>query len=166
MLALRYAYVLALVIWLGGMVVLGAIVAPATFHILEAHDPVAGRVLAGAVFGTALTRFQYVAYGCGVVVLLTLVAMAILGPRPKGFAVRSAITLAMLGIAGYAGLVVYRGIDALRLEIGESVSPSTLPADDGRRIRFDELHELSTRLMIVNIAGALALLYWQARETS
>ena len=35
MLALRYAYALALAVWLGGMVALGAIVAPSTFQILE-----------------------------------------------------------------------------------------------------------------------------------
>lgn len=164
MLALRYAYVFALAIWLGGMVVLGAIVAPATFQILEARDPAVGRVLAGAVFGTALDRFQYVAYACGVVALLTLTAMAILGPRPKGFAIRSAITVVMLAVALYAGIFVYTRIDAVQHEIGESVSPSTLLADDGRRVRFDQLHQLSTRLMMVNMFGALVLLYWQARE--
>src|SRR5688572_7635932 len=62
MLALRYAYVLALVLWLGGMVVLGAIVAPATFQVLEASAPAVGRALAGALFGTILARFHYVAY--------------------------------------------------------------------------------------------------------
>ena len=51
MLALRYVYVLALVVWLGGMVVLGAIVAPATFQVLQASAPATGRALAGAVFG-------------------------------------------------------------------------------------------------------------------
>jgi hypothetical protein len=40
-----------------------------------------------------------------------------------------------------------------------------LPAHDARRVRFDELHQLSIQLMIVNIVGALALLYWEARET-
>jgi hypothetical protein len=31
-------------------------------------------------------------------------------------------------------------------------------------VRFDALHVLSTRLMMFNIAGALMLLYWEARE--
>jgi len=31
-------------------------------------------------------------------------------------------------------------------------------------VRFDELHQRSTQLMMVNIAGALMLLYWEARE--
>jgi len=39
-----------------------------------------------------------------------------------------------------------------------------LPASDARRIRFDELHQLSTQLMMANIIGALVLLYWEARE--
>ena len=45
MLALRYLYVLALVVWLGGMVVLGAIIAPATFQVLQARAPEIGRAL-------------------------------------------------------------------------------------------------------------------------
>ena len=65
MLALRYLYVLALVIWLGGMVVLGAMVAPATFQVLQASAPGIGRTLAGELFGTILARFHYVAYACG-----------------------------------------------------------------------------------------------------
>jgi hypothetical protein len=42
--------------------------------------------------------------------------------------------------------------------------PSQLPAGDARRERFDQLHQLSTRLMMVNVAGALVLLFWEARE--
>jgi hypothetical protein len=42
--------------------------------------------------------------------------------------------------------------------------PSKLPDGDARRVRFDALHVLSTRLMMFSIAGALVLLYWEARE--
>ena len=61
--ALRYVYILALVVWLGGMVVLGAVVAPATFQVLQASEPATGRELGGAVFTAILERFHYVAYG-------------------------------------------------------------------------------------------------------
>ena len=47
MLAVRYVYVLALVVWLGGMVALGAVVAPTIFQVLQAGDPANGRALAG-----------------------------------------------------------------------------------------------------------------------
>jgi uncharacterized membrane protein len=162
MLALRYVYVLALVVWLGGMVVLGAIVAPATFQVLQASAPSIGRALAGDLFGQVLARFHYVAYACGGIMLVSMVAMALLGPRPRAFAVRLAVISGMLLVAVYSGLIVLQTIDSIQLEAGRL--PSLLPAGDARRIRFDELHQLSTRLMMANIAGALALVYWEARD--
>lgn len=162
MLALRYVYVLALAVWLGGMIVLGAVVAPTTFRVLQASDPVAGRLLAGEVFGAFLTQFHYVAYGAGALLLLTLAAMAVLGPRPRGFALRLGLVAVMLLVALYSGLVVLREIDSIQLSVNGL--PSSLSADDPRRVRFDRLHELSTQLMMLNIAGALVLLYWEARD--
>ena len=162
MFALRYVYVLALVIWLGGMVVLGAIIAPATFEVLQARAPEVGRALAGELFGTILARFQYVAYACGGVLLISIGTMAILGPRPRAFAVRLGLIAAMLLVSLYSGFIVLRSIDAIQLEAGRL--PSLLPAGDPLRVRFDHLHQLSTRLMMANIAGALVLLYWEARD--
>src|SRR5678810_634700 len=82
--AVRYVYVLALVVWLGGMVVLGAVVAPATFQVLQASEPATGRELGGAVFTTILERFHYIAYGAGALLLITL-ALTCLAPylRPR-----------------------------------------------------------------------------------
>ena len=164
MLALRYVYVLALAVWLGGMVVLGAVVAPTTFQVLQANEPTTGRLLGGVVFGVILSRFHYVAYGAGAAALVTLAAMALLGPRPVAFAVRSTIVALMLLIALYSGLVVLREVATIQQEVGGL--PSSLRAGDARRVRFDELHQLSTRLMMINIVGALVLLYWEARESS
>lgn len=160
--ALRYVYMLALVVWLGGMIVLGALVAPATFQVLQASAPETGRALAGELFGVVLARFHVLAYGAAAVLLLTMAAMALLGPRPRGLAVRGIIVAVMLAVAVYSGVVVLGRIDAIQREVGGL--PSRLPADDARRVRFDELHTLSTRLMMLNVIGALALLYWEAGE--
>ncbi len=167
MLALRYVYVLALVVWLGGMVILGAVVAPSVFQVLQSHAGIpaaAGRVAAGDVFGTVLARFHLVSYACGFLLLAALSAVAVLGPRPRSFAVRSGIIVVMLGIALYSGVIVSGTLDDIQTEIGEGISPSTLPETDPRRLRFDSLHVLSTRLMMVNILGALVLLYWETKE--
>ena len=162
MLALRYVYVLALVIWLGGMLILGALVAPTTFQVLQSIEPSTGRALAGEVFGVTIARFHYVSYGAGGLLLVTLAAMALLGPRPVGYAVRTALVACMLAVALYSGLVVLSRVDALQQDIGGLAS--SLPADDAQRLRFDELHLLSTRLMMLNMAGALVLLYWEALD--
>jgi uncharacterized membrane protein len=162
MVALRYAYVLALVVWLGGMLVLGALVAPTTFQILQAIEPTTGRELAGEVFGVVVGRFHAVAYAAGGLMLATLTAMAVLGPRPRAFAARSGLLVLMLAIAVYSGRVVIARIDRIQRAVGGPVS--RLEADDARRLQFDALHRLSERLMLVNVLGALALLYWEARE--
>jgi len=162
MLALRYVYVLALVVWLGGMLILGALVAPTTFEVLQADAAAARTAGVGAVFAAALARFHYVAYAAGGTLLLTLGAMRVLGPRPAHSGLRAIIVACMLGVALYSGLVVRRRETAgRRLDGG---LPSRLAEGDERRVQFDALHVLSTRLMMFNIAGALVLLYWEARE--
>jgi hypothetical protein len=70
----------------------------------------------------------------------------------------------MLAIAVYSGVVVLGSVKRLQHEIGANIAPSSLPAGDARRVRFDQLHLLSTRLMMINVVGALVLLYWEARE--
>jgi len=161
-LALRLVYVLALAVWLGGMTMLGAVVAPTIFQTLQAADPGSGRALAGLAFAAILTRFHLVAYGCGILLLVTLIAMALLGPRPKHFAIRCGIVAGMLLVSADSGVVVLGEIDAIQREVG--TLPSRLPEGDPRRVRFDALHQLSTRLMMVDLFGALVLLYWEARE--
>jgi uncharacterized membrane protein len=160
--ALRYAYVLALTCWLGGMVVLGAMVAPATFETLQAAAPATGRALAGDLFREILARFHLLAYAAGGLMLVTLAGMALLGPRPRAFAIRVFIVAAMLAVAIYSGQFVLAMLDQIQQEAGRL--PSQLPDGDPRRLRFDALHLLSTRLMMLNVFGGLALLYWEAGE--
>lgn len=162
MTTLRYVYVLALVVWLGGMVAIGIVVAPTIFQTLQTVSPQDGRAFAGEAFKAILVRFHYVAYSCGALMLLALVGMGLLGPRPKGYAIRAGLVLVMLGIALYSGLAVLREIDGIQAEVG--TLPSRLAAADPRRLRFDALHLLATRLMQLNIVAALALLWWEARD--
>src|SRR6185295_11777565 len=87
MLAIRYLALAALVVWLGGMVVLGLLVAPSIFGTLQSatHDAAQGRVLAGATFGEILRRFHYLAYGCGAILIAALLVMKLVGPPPQTF---------------------------------------------------------------------------------
>ena len=103
MLALRYGAVLAIAVWAGGLLALGAIVAPAIFDVVALRQVPEGRVLAGAIFGEAFRRFHLVGYGCGAVLLLSLGIRAILGPRPRRFAVRFGIAALMLAASLYSG---------------------------------------------------------------
>jgi len=164
MIAVRYLALAALVVWLGGMIALGLLVAPTIFGVLQTAVPDAtqGRVLAGATFGEILRRFHLLAYGCGTILILCLAAMKIIGPPPQTFIPRLAIVVVMLAIALYSGIPVSREIDSIQSQVTGSISK--LPETDARRMRFDRLHSLSTTLMTINMGLGLVLLYWYVRD--
>ena len=162
MLGLRYVALLTLVVWIGGLAVLGAIAAPVAFDITAARHVPDGRLLAGALFGEMLRRFTLVTYGAGILLLLTLFARRILGPRPHRWGIRTAIACLMLVASAYAGIVIASRINALQHQIG--VAPSSLPEADPRRVEFGRLHGVSTALQLVPILGGLALIFWEIKE--
>ena len=162
MLALRFAGLLALAVWFGGLVTLGAIAAPAIFDVVSLRQVADGRVLSGAVFGEILRRFHLLAYGCATVLIGALIARAILGPRPRRFALRVGIAAAMLAATLYSGWVLSPRIEQLRAETGGS--PSTLDANDPRRLAFGRLHGHSTTIHLVTMIGGLILFIFEARE--
>ncbi len=86
MLALRYVYVLALSLWFGGIITIGAIVSPQSEVVLR--------------------RFFLTSYVAGALVLTTLFGMALLGPRPSGFFARFAVAAGMFAVTLYAGLAL------------------------------------------------------------
>ena len=162
MLLLRYAGLLALTLWVGGLVALGGIAAPSIFDVLAARHVANDRILAGALFGETLRRFHLFSYGCGVVLMATLRARGVLGPRPLRFAVRLGIAFLMLGATVYSGLLVSPRIAAAQAAIG--VAPSALPEGDPRRVAFGRLHASSTALLMVPLLGGLFLLFRELKD--
>jgi uncharacterized membrane protein len=161
MLALRYAAVLALVLWIGGLVAVGAVAAPAAFDVLGARGA-EGRALAGTVVAVTLQRFNTVVYGCAAVVLLSLAIRGVLGPRPRRFAIRVGGLLLMVAAALYGSMVVAPQIVRAQQSIG--AAPSTLDAADPRRIEFGRLHARSVSVQLVPLLGGLALLLFELKD--
>jgi len=162
MFLLRYIALLALALWVGGLVALGGLAAPATFDVMAARHIPDGRVLAGAVFGEILRRFFVASCTAAGVILLSLVMRRILGPKPRHFGFRAGILILMIAATVYAGVTVAGRIAALQASI--SVAPSSLPESDPRRIEFGRLHMTSTALQLVPLLGGLALIFWELRE--
>jgi hypothetical protein len=155
MIGLRFVSGLALALWLGGAVAFGSIVAPAAFAVLNTSD-------AASLVGEALRRFHLVTYVAGVAIVGSLAGMALMGPRPRGFAWRMGVAVLMLAATLASGLWVDRRIRAMREEIGVPVS--ALRYDDARRRTFGQLHGLSTLLMGFTVAGGVALVFWETRD--
>ena len=162
MLVLRYAALLALVVWVGGLVALGGIAAPSIFEVIAARQLADGRILSGALFGEMLARFTVVSYAAGGVLLFSLILRRILGPRPHRFAWRAGIAAVMLAATAYGSLSIASRINQLQREMG--VAPSSLPEGDPRRAEFGRLHGLSTALQLVPLLGGLMLIFWEIKE--
>jgi hypothetical protein len=73
MIAVRFATLVALVLWLGAMT--------------------------AARFGDLFRRLDLVAYACGAVIVVGLFVMKFMGPPPHGFIPRAAIAILMVAVA-------------------------------------------------------------------
>jgi uncharacterized membrane protein len=154
MLALRYAALLAVAVWLGGLLVLGAIAAPSTFEVTAARHVANDRVVAGAIFGEMLRRFHTLTYVCGGVLLASIVGRKVLGPTPRPFAIRAGIACLMLATTLFSGLVVSLEIERVQ----------QAPLVDSYRATFGRLHGLSMALQLVPIVGGLLMIFWELRD--
>ena len=162
MFTLRYVAVVAAAVWAGGLLALGAVAAPSIFDVIAARGVADGRIVAGAIFGEALRRFHLVAYVCGIVIAGTLLARALLGPRPVPFGPRLTVSVIMLVAALYSGVILSGQIERARSAAGGA--PSALAPEDPRRVTFGRLHAFSTILQIVPLLGGLAIIFWELRD--
>lgn len=162
MLAVRYVALAALAVWLGGIVTIGLLVTPITSRILEAVDPTAGAALATALVAIILSRFHLLAYGCGALIVLCLLAMKFVGPPPRAFVARIVIVVTMLVLEAASGLPLAREMRRLQPQVSGGVDrPAT---GDARRQRFEQLYRASAALMMMNGAFGAVLLFWYVRE--
>jgi hypothetical protein len=151
-----------LAVWVGGLVVLGGLGAPALFDVLAAQDPAGGREMAGLLFGTMLERFQYVAWGAAAVLLVSLGLRAAIGPRPRHTFPRMGVVLVMVAISLVTVFVIIPHVNEIRDAVDGAVA--ALPAADARRIEFGRWHALSSGLMLLTVLLGLGLAWAEVHD--
>jgi hypothetical protein len=145
-----FAYHLALALWIGGAIALGALTAPELFRRLP-------RAQAGEIFGPILRRFARVRLGA---ILVAIAAAAIRNIVWESHSASGWIVLRWISLAALAAIVIEeiyriepameRHRAAFRVELGE---------DDPERRAFMVLHRRSEGLMKVSLAAALIALF-------
>jgi hypothetical protein len=160
---LRYLALIALALWIGGLAALGLVAAPELFDVLEARHAAGGRELAGEIFGGIFTRFQYLVWGLGGVLLASLGTRAALGPRPRRFAVRMWTVSAMLAASVATTVVIAPRIDDIRREVTGPVA--LLSNDDARKVTFGQLHAVSNGLMLLTMLAGVGLIWVEMRDS-
>lgn len=159
---LRFASVLVLAIWVGGLATLGSLAAPEIFNVLERHDPERGRVLAGEVFGAVFQRFQRATWVLGALLIALYGLRALLGPRPRQLGLRVWTATGLLAMSLAGGLFIAPRIDAIRR--ATSLPVASLPDGDGTRAEFGRLHGLSTGLMLLTLLAGAGLMWTEMRD--
>ena len=134
---LRFLMLLALVVWLGGIVFF-AIMAPNVFAVVPTRE------MAGQVIARLLTILHSMGIVAGIVFLFCSLLLARLtGGAFKPWAARNLLIVAMLVLTCLSQFYVFARMESLRRDMGviDQVAPS-----DSRRIEFNDLHVWSTRL--------------------
>ncbi len=147
-------FVTALGVWVGGMAVLGFIVAPAVFR------TVPSRLQAGTIFGTILDRFGSMQIGLGALCLLML-ALLRLGTAltDRAAVIRLGGILLMLGLVIHSHHHLAPEIVRERESI---VNFDSIPAGTPQKAGFDRLHRLSVRLSVATLAIGVGVLVCSA----
>jgi uncharacterized membrane protein len=135
--ALRYLHLLALVIWVGGVVFFSFVTAPALFGALP-------RDMAGRATAAIFPRYYALGAVCGSVAILTSLVLRLFAVGGSRMWIAQVLLLAvMIGLTLVAGLVILPEASRLRLALP---ALEGTPEHDVARARFGALHGRSVAL--------------------
>jgi len=157
---IQFIHLLALAIWVGGIVIIGAIAAPTIFRKIEP------RRRAGELMGQILAKFDKVALTCsGVLIVTGVIKFYTWENLTPWNTTRYLAILIMSGTCFYSVFIIsprLRVLIALRQAEDKTDNQNTAKVRSELEIRqkqFSALHKSSTRLMMVNlVCGTVALL--------
>ncbi len=153
----RFFMLLALVVWLGGLIFFAFAVAPTVFKVLPT------RHLAGAVVTRSLTILHWMGIVSGVVFLITsMVYSAATRGAAHPLAARHVLMYIMLALTLGSQFGIMRRMAALRSEMGVI---DNVAVTDSRRVEFNQLHHWSTRMESGVFVLGIVVLYLTARAT-
>ncbi|HUK86350.1 MAG TPA: DUF4149 domain-containing protein [Terriglobales bacterium] len=154
---LRFLMLLALVVWLGGIVFF-AVMAPNVFAAVPTRE------MAGHIIARLLTLLHGMGIAAGIVFLVCSLLLARLSRGAfQPWAARNLLVAAMLALTCISQFYVFARMESLRRDLGgiDRVAPS-----DPRRVEFDRLHVWSTRLEGGVLLLGLGVVFSVARRLS
>ena len=147
---------LALIVWLGGLIFLSFVLAPTAFAVIPT------RHMAGTVVGRSLGMLHWMGIISGLVFLIASLAYSRLttgSPRP--FAARNVLIVLMLVLTLISQFGIMPRMIALR---NAMVLIDSVPLNDPARMEFDGLHAWSVRVESGVLLLALVVTYLTAQQ--
>lgn len=159
MTALRTLMLMALMVWIGGIIFFVAVLAPVVFS-----DVLPTRELAGNVVNPSLTRLHWMGLVSGLVFLNCSIFYNLSKyARPKVFAPMHILVVLMLALTTVSQFGITPKMQLLR---NEMKIIDNLPQNDARRIEFNRLHERSTQAEGAVLLMGLVVVVLMARQAS
>ena len=154
---LRFITLLALAIWIGGLIFF-PVLAQTSFTVLPSTH------LAGLVVRHSLIDLHWMGIGAGIIFLVcSMIDNRVTVGKPRVFALSHIFIVLMLALTAISQFWIIPRMDLLRITAGEI---SVLPVGNSIRAQFDSLHAWSTRLETAVLVLGLIVLYSVARRFS
>ncbi|HVT02422.1 MAG TPA: DUF4149 domain-containing protein [Thermoanaerobaculia bacterium] len=150
-LVVSFLYHLGLALWLGGGVVLGALVAPTLFRSLE------NRSTAGALFGQMLRKYARLRVVAIALAAGAAIAKKLFWEQHTLFIYSRWIVLRWVCLAVMAGLLVY---EIFYLERAIALAQKEMASDAASKPAFDRLHKRAEWLMKISMLAAVGALFF------
>ena len=153
---LRFLMLLALVVWVGGVIFFAFGLAPTVFTVLPT------RHLAGSVVSSGLTKLHWMGIVSGLIFLMSSLLYARLTTgAAHALAARHLLLYLMLALTAISQFGITPKMAALRSALGEI---DRVPVTNPARAAFDALHVWSTRLEGGVLLLGLILVYLTAAQ--
>jgi hypothetical protein len=134
---LRTLMLLALIVWIGGIIFFAFVLAPTVFTVLPIRE------LAGNVVSRSLTALHWMGLISGLVFLLcSVIYNQKKHADARLFSAAHVLMLVMLALTAISQFGITPRMRALRSDMGVI---DNVPENDARRVEFNRLHGWSTR---------------------
>ena len=135
---LRFLMLLALIVWIGGIILFAFVEAPTLFVVLPTTR------MAGDAVSISLAKLHWIGLISGVIFLIcSLVYNKLKHAQIRPFAASHIFIVVMLALTAISHFSITPRMRELRTEMQ---TVENLSWNDSRRLEFDRLHEWSTRL--------------------
>ena len=163
---LRSLLLLSLVVWLGGLIFFGAVVAPVAFGTVMPmfSDPAFGVHVAGTMVRSSLLALHWMGLIAGAIMIFLVAVEWTMRWTRRSIAPSLVVLAAMLALTAYSQFSILPRMETLRQQAGRAID-NLAPdgADNPAREEFNRLHHLSTQLEGGVLLGGLVLTVLLAR---
>jgi len=155
---LRFLMLMALIVWIGGIIFLAFVEAPIAFS----PGLLPTRHLAGSVVGQSLDRLHFMGIASGIIFLIASMAYCYMtAGRARPLAMRHILIVLMLGFTMISQFAISPKMHALRAQAGVI---DNLQLDDPIRREFNRLHIWSEQFEKAVLLLGLIAVFRTAQE--